>query len=130
MKPILKLLFVALLIGWVLSRPSPARADGKTFSCNGEFGTCSSQAQQWMSSCMTDCTDTGSGGTYVQVCDGLSCRFLGEGDGQDGAVVYSEGCSYGGCFSAPSGAASCVQSCVDEMDNLMNQCLANYCTQD
>jgi hypothetical protein len=116
-QPILKALFVAVLVVLALSRPSPARAQGQCYTCeSGPMGSCEQSAQQWMVGCVNGCPHQGD---PTQVCySALQCT----GSGSTLDCEYTQDCT-----DYPSSGVSCVQQCIDEMDVLTNNCVESYC---
>lgn len=113
MKPFVKLLFVALLIAWAMSMPTKVKASGTTYTCGPGMGSCEGSAEEWMGECINwDCYNNGS--------------------------PYN-GC-YGWFYETPSGSwaeesscgeyvgGDCIQTCMDEMNNLINACYSANCS--
>jgi hypothetical protein len=116
MKSLMKLAFVALLAGCVLALPRQATAISGCYTCNsGPMGACMLSAQQWMSQCVSGCPPQGS---PEELCyEGLIC----------GGNPYE--CNPAQfCGDYPSSGISCVQSCINQMDNLVNSCTNANCT--
>jgi hypothetical protein len=128
MKPLLKLAFVALLIGVALEMPTRVKASGGQYvctydyqecmtgegGCEPEMGICSENChgqsgnQQW-------CYGTYSCNTPIQICDqwGMNCQ-----------PGYS--CSSGEtCFNGPSN--SCMSECTEQINSCQSWCFSSYC---
>lgn len=115
MKPILKLLFVALLIGWALSRPAPvvAQSGGYWASCDSGMSACTTAATQWMSNCVNnDCPHQGSSGQWC-----FNMAILQGGEWNEFPV----------CSDSPG--YNCIQTyCVPPMNQMESNCLQTHCT--
>lgn len=123
MKPIVKLLFVALLIGVTLSLPSKVRASSGEYVCTSEFPECYSGAEQALSQCANRCTEDGGGGQQTQVCWA-----------QPSIVGYSDGTYIVNidtiCDPVNYSGANCVQQCVNVFLATYEPCMSEYCTSE
>lgn len=123
MKPILKLLFVVLLVGWVVSQPSPVGAQsGGYYICNsGPMGQCTGAIFQYMNQCVGSCPHQGN---EVQLCyDWLSCTVTCNG----GDCV--DNCTNSAlCADYPSSGANCIQECMYVAENMLEGCESSNCT--
>jgi hypothetical protein len=123
LNPILKMLFVALLIGWALGRPSPASGQSQYYNCNSAgMGSCMQSAQQWMVGCINGCPHQGSPEEYCYSFPNCYCQQLNCSNNIE--ICITEGI----CADYPSSGQNCVQTCTNQMDNLVNQCYANNCS--
>ena len=116
MKPILKLLFVVVLVGMVMSRPQKARADGTEYTCTepGMYN-CTQSATQWMSQCIAGCPKQGSESEFEYY------YVVNSG----GVYEITEEFYY-----APESGDSCYNTCDDEMNSLIEECLSSNCTEE
>lgn len=114
MKPILKLLFVALLISWAFSRPPAVSAQGQNYTCSepGMYN-CTLSASEWMGQCIAECPKQGSDEEFdynYLVCNGGVCDMFEE------------------YYYAPMSGANCYDECDNVMGGLINGCLSSNCT--
>jgi hypothetical protein len=123
MKSVIKLLFVGLLVTFALARPYQVIAQsGQYYSCSVGVGACMQSAEEWMGNCVND--DCPHQGSPEQFCFGFancSCNNL---TCTNGETCFPDSI----CWDGPSSAGSCINSCISEMNNLVNQCYSEYCT--
>jgi hypothetical protein len=128
MKPILKLLFVALLIGVALEMPTKVKASGGEYNCSNEyFGQCMTSTTQWMGQCAYGCTYENNSGGTEQVC--FTTIYSGCLDNGDGTCTYYES-PYSDCENVPYYGASCVSGCASTLYEMQLACVSEYCTPD
>lgn len=122
MKPIIKLCFVALLIGATLSLPSKVRAASGQYTCSSQFPLCYQAAQQYLGQCTARCTEDGGDSGQTQVCYAIA-TLASFTDGQwiEDIDQFCDNVNYSG--------ASCVQECVNVFMATYTPCLQTYCTQ-
>lgn len=114
MKPILKLLFVALLVGWVLSRPTTAKATDYWECQSGPMGACEQSAVAWMGQCTGGCPHQGEETQYCYSAETCNSDYT-----SCGLQMF--------CPDVPQPAISCIQGCINYMNQLMNSCYQSYC---
>jgi hypothetical protein len=127
MKPLLKLLFVGLLVGWVVSQPSPVGAQsGGYYQCNsGAMGQCTGAIFQYMNQCVGSCPHQGSD---EQLCyDWPSCGYNCVTSGTVTTCSYD--CTDSAvCGDYPSSGANCIQECMYVAENMLEGCYSSDCT--
>jgi hypothetical protein len=118
MKVVSKLLFVALLIGVVLSISPKVQASGG-YTCNWtNYGQCYGQLQTWMDGCAEGCSDSGSGSnTYC-----YTTTYTYTLDGELYTSTYQDCDQYNNI--------SCMQTCVNEYNDQLTACIEDNCTPD
>lgn len=120
MKPIIKLLFVALLIGVTLSLPSKVRASSGQYVCTSQFPECYIPAESVLGQCMNGCMN-GSGGPGSQLCWGT----MTEVNYQDGYYFYDVEQI---CDTVPNGSVSCAQECLNNFYAVYTPCQEEFCS--
>lgn len=113
LRTILKLAFAGMLAVIILTRPGVAKGQsGGYWLCNsGGMGSCMLSAQNWMSGCTGSCPHYGQQQNYCYewpTCNNGICT--------SGYV----------CGSYPG--SDCIQSCINQMDGLVNDCYNSWCT--
>jgi hypothetical protein len=123
-KTILKLLVIVLLVAWTLNRPVKVHAQNECWTCeSGPLGSCMQSAQQWMVGCVNGCPHQGS---PQQAC--YNTLWCGNVCDPEDPTQCEYVCNAGAiCENYPSSGVTCVQSCINEMDNLVNGCTSSYC---
>jgi hypothetical protein len=125
-KPVLKLLFVASLIVWTLSRPTVARADGGYYQCDAQWTTDTTSLTQWMNNCMI-CTHQGGPPNY-QFCyiTTYAVPVWVWVDGEQ-SLQYTPS-SYNACDDINQSAESCISQCTTEYNQQWNEYFSQDCT--
>jgi hypothetical protein len=132
MKPLLKLAFVALLIGMALEMPTRVKAADGWYYCDSVgINQCMASAQQTMSQCSWNCAQEGGGGGQTQLCYStqywtvLSCGYVG------GTLMCTVSTTpEQECFDAPQQEAPCETNCANTMSSSVASCWSEWCTSD
>lgn len=126
-KPILKLLFVALLVGTVMSRPQKARADYQVgpYQCSSQFESCQTLATETIGQCMSECFSSGgSDGTYTNLC--YNDADVSAYDNGQFYTVYIDWETT--CDEVPELTVSCAQTCINNYEWNMGNCVSQFCS--
>ena len=124
MKPIVKLVFAALII--CVSLYLPKKADAQISCQSPGINQCESRAQSGMYQCIGTCIYEASGSNQGQATDTMcwgTKTVVTDPVTQDSTIVYGSS-----CVSMPSTNASCTQTCINTYEPQFNACIAQYCT--
>jgi hypothetical protein len=114
MKNAIKLAFVAVLLAWSLGRPGKIHAS----TCTVGMGKCESTCEESMGLCISECPYEGNGSDNeycywiynLEYCDGDTCTY-----------DIFQSCNQ------TSAAASCTQSCANQMTSCSATCYSENC---
>lgn len=119
MNSIMKLSFVALLTGVVLSLPVKVRSQSGSYTCTSQFPACEQGAEQSLNQCMYDCGTGGSGSTTCDLTQYADCYNNGDG-------TYT---CYQSYYTDCHNTNGCQTSCIDQFNSQFGVCLSEYCHQ-
>lgn len=122
MKPVLKLLFVALLVCFALSRPSILRASETYYQCDAQWTHDYSVLTQWMSQCMA-CTHQGGPPNY-QYCyttTYAASEYIPDPTNPGQKILVQVPSSYQTCAEINQSDEGCVGACVSGFNEQFQQ---------
>jgi hypothetical protein len=114
-KSLVKLIFVGMLLLWARY----ALADGTTYYCPGEWGSCRSDCYNEMNQCMSNCPQNGSHGQICYTTHWNCIPVTGQ------THIYNCSSTGNDCFDAPN--PSCTQSCYSNISSCIAWCDLSYC---
>jgi hypothetical protein len=122
MKPIVKLLFAALIICVSLILPKSTLASSG-MTCRSGMAQCQGAIQSSMYQCVAECRESGQSSLVWYCVYYIGCS------GYDQTSQQYYGCSADvTCSSSPAVNASCIQNCISTYQPQFNACTAEYCT--
>jgi hypothetical protein len=121
MKLLLKLMFVALLIGVALEMPTKVKASGGQYVCSYEYQECMTGeggCEPEMGICSENCH--GQSGNQQWCYGTYSCSEV-----YDGEIGYYICSPTETCFNGPGN--NCMSECTQQINSCQNWCFTNYC---
>jgi hypothetical protein len=111
MKASLKLLFIVVLFASALRWPTVAKAGEQQYKCTEQEGPCQSACEAPMGECTEYCQNNDEYTTYyIEDCTG---------------APPETSCDYEQYYALDS---SCMNQCVETLNNCISSCLSEYCT--